>query len=88
MRESGNLRDAKKSARIRLGIPAVNMRRERRVMMMYASLPTELREVIPRKSAMRVVIGLGDILWVSRNLGMAGMEGFGEIWRIATLVKR
>jgi hypothetical protein len=53
MRESGNLSEAKNSARIRLGMPAVNMRRERRMMMMYASLPTEFSEVIPRKSETR-----------------------------------
>jgi hypothetical protein len=53
MRESGNLSEAKNKARIRLGIPAVNMRKERNVMMMYASRPTELSDVKPRKSDTR-----------------------------------
>jgi hypothetical protein len=53
IRESGNLSDAKNKARIRLGIPDVNIRKERSIMTMYASRPMELSEVIPRKSATR-----------------------------------
>jgi hypothetical protein len=51
--ESGNSSEEKKRARIRLGIPAVNMRSERSVMMMYASLPVALSDVTPRNPEIR-----------------------------------
>lgn len=38
------------------GIPAANMRRERREMMIYASRPVAAREWAPRKCDMRVKI--------------------------------
>ena len=64
IRESGNLSEEKKSARMRLGMPAVNMRSERSVMIMYASLPVALSDVIPRKLAMRVKMEGGGIVTV------------------------
>jgi hypothetical protein len=51
--ESGNSSEEKKRARMRLGMPAVNMRRERRVMIMYASLPVALSDVTPRNPEIR-----------------------------------
>jgi hypothetical protein len=68
MRESGKSSEAKNKARIRLGMPAVNMRKERSVMMMYASRPMELSDVIPRKSATRDKMGRGITLRVQGQL--------------------
>jgi hypothetical protein len=51
--ESGNLSEEKKRARISEGMPAVNIRNDRRVMMMYASRPVALSEVKPRNPAIR-----------------------------------
>jgi hypothetical protein len=60
--ESGNLSEAKNRARINDGIPDVNMRRERKVMMMYASRPVARSDVIPRKPAILDNIGIA-IAW-------------------------
>jgi hypothetical protein len=46
---AGKLSEEKKRARMREGIPALNMRRERRVMIMYASRPVACRLETPRK---------------------------------------
>lgn len=68
IRESGNLSEEKKSARIRLGIPAVNMRRERRMMMIYASLPVAWSDFTPRKSEMRdKMVGGGGMVALCRR---------------------
>jgi hypothetical protein len=69
IRESGNLSEAKNKARIKLGMPAVNMRKERNVMMMYASRPIELSDVIPRKSAARDTIVRG-MMWALDQLSV------------------
>lgn len=53
MRESGNESDEKKRARIRDGMPAENMRKQRREMTMYALRPVARREGRPRKVANR-----------------------------------
>jgi hypothetical protein len=71
IRESGNFSEAKNKARIRLGIPDVNMRNERSVMMMYASRPMELSDVIPSQSASRDKIGLGMAEAVARGWPIA-----------------
>ena len=57
MRESGNLSEAKNNARINDGMPDVNMRKERSVMMMYASRPVARNDVTPRKSGILDRIG-------------------------------
>jgi hypothetical protein len=51
--ESGNLSEEKNRARIKDGMPAVNIRKERSVMIMYASLPVALSDVTPRKPEIR-----------------------------------
>jgi hypothetical protein len=51
--ESGNLSDEKKRAKISDGMPAVNMRRDRSVIMIYASLPVAFSDVMPRKPEIR-----------------------------------
>jgi hypothetical protein len=74
--ESGNFKLEKNSARIRLGIPAVNMRNERSVMIMYASRPIELSDVMPKKFATRDKMVFG------------GIVGLTIYVKIPTLVKR
>ena len=51
--ESGNLSEEKKRARISDGMPAVNILNDRSVMMMYASRPVALSDVMPRNPAIR-----------------------------------
>jgi hypothetical protein len=51
--ESGNFSEEKKRASVRLGMPAENVRRERSVIIMYASLPVALSDVTPRKPEIR-----------------------------------
>lgn len=69
MRESGNLREAKNNARINDGIPDVNMRKERRVMMIYASRPVARNDVMPRKPAMldRIDVAMAPLVGSGAN---------------------
>ena len=49
IRDAGKSRDEKNSARINDGIPALNMRKERSVIIMYASRPVACRLETPKK---------------------------------------
>jgi hypothetical protein len=74
IRESGNSSEAKNNARINDGIPEVNMRKDRKVMIMYASRPVARREVIPRKPAMpdRIDMAIAGLLVAGNDLLMVG----------------
>lgn len=74
MRESWNLSAAKNRARIKLGMPAVNMRNERSVMMIYASRPTEFKDVMPRKSDTRDKAVGGIVATQGRMWKLRGCE--------------
>jgi hypothetical protein len=62
MRDAGKSRDEKNKARINDGIPALNMRKERSVIIMYASRPVACRLETPRKDDSRERRVGGDIL--------------------------
>lgn len=70
IRESGKPREEKKSARMRDGMPALNMRSERREIIRYASRPVAWREERPRNWETRwsmVGRAMFDILLRSRR---------------------
>jgi hypothetical protein len=72
--ESGNLSDEKKRARTSEGMPAVNMRRDRSVMMIYASLPVAFSDVIPRKPETRDKAGGAMAAMSSRAVSALQLE--------------